>query len=355
MKNFTILQLLLSISLLADITLTQGQEKDWQIETTEAKEVSYIPLGEYMMSVKTPPNLLHSISLPYEAQVIKLNRVTYERVKKGDLLALLSASEWIEAQKSAIADSIELLQSQNEANRKSKLCKDEIIAAKECIAAESQLKIDMIKLSASKALLRAYGASDKMIKAILRESTIFANIELRSNVDGTLLQVNIQTGKSVSSQSAIFVIKMDGENQIESDLPQEIVNRLKPLQEVVLTIDNRDIKINVLHVAPILNPHNQTRHVRFSLPKDETLLDGLRAKGGLSIKGKAFIVDKKAVVQDGSRDIVFIKDGLKYKAQKVDVISEDKQMCYLSYDEAIKGQIVTKSTSILQNMLQRDE
>ncbi|DAB28432.1 MAG: hypothetical protein A2513_03560 [Sulfurimonas sp. RIFOXYD12_FULL_33_39] len=353
MKKFTILQLLLSISLLADITLTLEQEKNWQIETALAKEVSYIPLGEYMMSVKTPPNLMHTISLPYEAQVVKLNRVSFERVKKGDVLALLSASEWIEAQKSAIADSITQLQSQNEANRKSKLCKEEIIAQKECIAAESQLKTDTIKLLASKALLRAYGADSKMIETLSKDLSITPNIKLLSPVDGTLLQVNIEPGKSISSSSAIFVIKTDGDNWVESDLSQEAASKLKPMQEVLLNIDNREIKIKVLHVSPILNSQNQTRHVRFSLPKDENLLDGLRTKAKLSIEGKAFIVNKKAVVQDGSKNILFIKEGLTYKEQEVKLLLEDKDICYISHDTALDGQIVINGTSVLQNMLQQ--
>lgn len=356
MKKFTILQLLPSLCLLADITLTLEQEKNWQIQTALIKEVDYTPLGEYMINIKTPPNLLHTVSLPYEAQVVKLDKVAYERVKKGDVLATLSASEWIEAQKNAIADSIELIHDQNEAKRKSRLCEDDVIAKKECIAADSKVKADMIKLSASKTLLKAYGANDDMLKAILRESAIFANIDLVSNVEGTILDVNIQTGKSISAQSAIFVIKKDGQNWIESDLPQEIAQRLKPAQEVVLNIDAKDIKMQVLHVAPTINNHNQTRTLRFSVSKEDNMPAGLRTEGRLSIKEKAFALDKKALVQEGSTNLIFIKEASTYVAREVDTISEDKHNFYLRYDpKLINAAIVTKSTGILQNMLQRDE
>lgn len=353
MKKFTILQLLISISLIADITLTQEQEQDWNIQTTISKEVSYIPLGEYMMSVKTPPNLMHTLSLPYEAQVVNINRANFERVKKGELLAVLSAPEWIEAQRKVIADSIEFIRSQNEAQRKEKLCKEEIIAQKECIAAESDVKTNKIKLSASKALLKAYGASNEMIETLLKESNISSNIRLLSSVEGTILQANIEPGKSTTASTALFVIKADGDNWLESDLSQEAANRLKPLQEVIITIDSNDIKLKVLHVSPILNSHNQTRHVRFALPKSEILLDGLRTKGKLSIEGKAFTIDKKAVVQDSNKSIVFVKKGSIYKVLEVNVISEDKEKCYLSYDAALNEQIVIQSTSVLQNILQQ--
>lgn len=353
MKKFTILQLLLSISLLADITLTQEQENDWQIKTALSKEVSYIPLGEYMMSVKTPPNLMHTLSLPYEAQVVNINKASFERVKKGELLAVLSASEWIEAQRKAIANSIELIRSQNEAQRKEKLCKDEIIAQKECIAAESEVKTNKIKLSASKTLLKAYGASNDMIETLLKASTISSNIRLLSSIEGTILQVNIEPGKNTFASTALFIIKADGDSWLESDLSQEAASRLKPSQEVIITIDSKDIKLKVLHVSPILNSHNQTRHVRFALPKSEILLDGLRTKARLSIEGKAFVIDKKAVVQNDNKSIVFVKKGSTYKILEVNVILEDKEKCYLSYDVALNEQIVIQSTSVLQNMLQQ--
>ena len=356
MKKFTILQLLLTICLLADITLTLEQEKNWQIQSALAKEVDYTPLGEYMISVKTPPNLLYTISLPYEAQVVKLNKVTYDRVKEDDVLATLSASEWIEAQKNAIANSIELIHDQNEAKRKSQLCEEDIIAKKECITADSKVKADMIKLSASKTLLRAYGANDDMLEAILKKSDIFANIDLVSNIEGTILEVNIQTGKSISAQSAIFVIKKDGQNWIESDLPQEIAQKLKPAQEVILKVDTKDIKMRVLHVAPVINRHNQTRTLRFAISKEDNMPAGLRTKGRLFIKEKAFAVDKKAIVQEGSTNLIFLKEGLTYKVKEVYTISEDKDKCYLRYDpKLINAHIVTKSTGILQNMLQKGE
>lgn len=355
MKNFIMLQILLSVSLLANVVLTPQEEKDWQIKTATAKEVSHVPLGEYMMRVTTPPKLLYTLSVPYEAQTIKLNKVNYEKVKKGESLALLTAPQWIEAQRKAISDTIELMHNESLAQRKAKLCKEEIIAQKECLAADAEVKTNKIKLSASKTLLKAYGANDKIIENLYKDLVILPNMQLLSPVDGTLIQVNIQPGKSVSPSSALFVIKVDGENWLESDLPQNITDKLKPLQTIIISVDEKKIDSKVLEISPVINPRNQTRYVRFSLPQESELLPGLRQKVKFSIKEKAFIINKKAVVQDGSKSIVFIKNNQTYKAQEVDLISEDSDFSYLSYNKALNGLIVVSSTSILRNMLHQEE
>lgn len=343
------------MSLNADITLSEQDEQNWNIKTSKAKELSFIPLGEYIMRVTTPPDLLYTVSVPYEAQVAKLNKVSYEKVKKGEVLATLTSSKWIDAQKEAIADHIETMRLENEALRKEKLCKEEIIAQKECIFIESELKRSKIKFFASKALLKAYGADDKSIKTIFKDLRILPNIELLSPIDGTLLTVNVEPGKGIISSAPLFVIRSDGENWLESDLPLESAKKLLLIKEIAANINEKEIALKILNIAPTLNPNNQTRHVRFALPKNTTLLAGLRTKVKLNIKTKAFSIDKKAVVQEGKKSIIFIKKGSSYKALEADVLYENKDRSFIKYDDSLKEPIVVNGTGILQNMMQRDE
>lgn len=355
MKKYIILQVLLSVSLLADISLTPEEEKNWQVTTLAGQEVTYVPIGEYITSVSTPPKLLHTLSVPYAAQVVQLKKVSFDKVTKGEILATLTATQWIEAQKQAIANIIELMHHEHIAHRKSKLCAEDIIAQKECDDANAELTADRVKLSASKTLLKAYGASEAMVKTLYKDLVILPNIQLRSPINGVLLQVNIQPGKSISPSSALFVIKTDGENWLESNLPQSLAKTLTLTEQLIITIDGQEIPSKLLNISPVLDPLSQTRHARFSLPKKTNLLAGLRSKARFSIKKKAFLVNKKAVVQDGERTIVFIKKGQVYKALQVNVISEDKNSAYLEYNAQLNEPIVISTTSIFQNMLQEGE
>lgn len=355
MKKIIMVQLIFALSLIANVTLTPQEEKSWQIQSAKAKEVTHVPLDAYMMQVTTPPTLLHTISVPYEAQVVQLHKTEFEHAKKGEVLADLSSQNWIEAQKEAIDTWIELSYSKNEANRRSQLCKEEIIAQKECFVADEEMKRDTIKLQAAKALLRSYGATDEMMQKLFNELTIFSNIELRSSVKGVVLQTDIQVGKNISPSSALFVIKMDGENWLEADIPQAVAKTLQPSQEVILRVAKDEIKSKILLISPTLHPLNQTRYVRFVLPKDANLLAGLRTKVELSVAKRAFVIDKKALIRQDNESIVFIKKGQTYSALRVDVLAENREVCYLEYKEELKEPIAVTATSILQNRLKEDE
>ncbi|HIP50765.1 MAG TPA: hypothetical protein EYG94_01650, partial [Campylobacterales bacterium] len=102
----------LSISLIlldaTTITLTSEQEKDWQIKTEIPKVSTSLALGEFMAEVTTPPQHLHTISLPFEAQVKKLYVANFDHLEKGQLLADVTGRDWIEIQQRFIADAIEL-------------------------------------------------------------------------------------------------------------------------------------------------------------------------------------------------------------------------------------------------------
>lgn len=354
-KRAFILCFLCTNILLADITLTKEQEKNWQIELSKAKEISFVPVATSMMRVTTPPKLLEAISLPYEAKVIKLNKANFESVTKGELLAVLESPKWIETQKEAIDASIEFSYSQNEANRKSKLCQEQIIAQKECIAADAELQRAKIKLSSATNLLKAYGATEENIQKLLKNSTITPHVQLRSPAEGVIVQTGIELGKNISASDTLFMIKTAGEDWLEGEINHAVANTLKPSQDIVVKIDNKEIKSKIVVISPTINPQNQSRYIRLSLFKDAKLLEGFVAKAELNIAKKALVINKKALSQSDTKSIVFVKKAEAYHPVIVNVLAEDKNLCYLEYSDELKGEIATSQISILQNKLQESK
>ena len=123
MKNQLIFLALFTCSLnAASITLTPEQEANWQIKTEIPQHSEKLPLGEFIAEVVTPPSLLHTVALPFEATVQRLNVAKYEKVEKGDSLAEVTGTVWIETQQKAIADEIQLRQHTHLTERKNILC-----------------------------------------------------------------------------------------------------------------------------------------------------------------------------------------------------------------------------------------
>ncbi|CAA6809968.1 MAG: Unknown protein, partial [uncultured Sulfurovum sp.] len=229
-----LLGLTLSLLLLEanSINLTAKQEQDWQIETAIPKVSSSLPLGECMSEVVTPPQHLHTITLPFEAQVKKLHVALYDSVKKGQLLAELTGKDWIEIQQQFIEERLELQQQQEVLNRKSRLCREGIIAKKECITANALYKAQKSKLSASKALLKGYGASDKLINRLSNKLKISQTIPVYAEVSGKVLKLNIQSGKSTVPSDALFIILKEGALWLQMDILAKKAMLLKKGQKV---------------------------------------------------------------------------------------------------------------------------
>ncbi len=357
MKTLNLLLLtILPLSLLAkEITLTPKEESNWKLKTTIPKISKTLPLGSFIVEVTTPPSLLHSISLPFNAQVLSLNVATYQSARKGDLLAKVTGVEWIEVQQKAIADAIELRHHKHLAERKNKLCREDIIPKKECVAANAELKTDKIKLSASKAHLQSFGASPQMVKTLLKTLEIKSTIPITAPIDGIITTLNAYPGKSTDAATALFVIQKKGALWLESDMPLSKALRLTEGQKLKLLINGTLYNSKVLQLSPTVDMQNQSRHVRFSLGEDSALLSGMRTNAEVIMIEKSLRVPKKSVIKDGTKTIVFIKKKKVYGDVVVTILSEDEKYYYLKDDENLHFPIVSTSVAILKSMLGEDD
>jgi len=350
----------LSISLLmlkaTPLTLTKEQEKDWQIKTQNIERSHALALGEFMAEVTTPPQQLHAVSLPFEAQIKKLYVAQYEPIKKGQLLADVTGREWIEIQKRFIADAIELKHHGHLAERKRPLCEEGIIPKKECTSANAEHQADKIKVAASKALLRGYGASKKSIHDLFSKLKITKTIQVRSQVTGTLLKLNVRSGKSTTPSEALFVIQKKGALWLEADILFSKAKLLKHGESVELAFGGEKFNAKVLLHAPSINPETQTQKVRFSLPNKGTFLTGQKEMLKISVKKESLKVPKKAVISLGGVDALFIAKEQGFESVAIKVVGEDVNNYFVQPKSELNGaSIVVRSVAILKSMLEGGE
>ncbi len=349
----------LSVSLLmleaTTITLTSEQEKDWQIKTQTPKISNSLALGEFMAEVTTPPQHLHTISLPFEAQVKKLYVANYDHIKKGQLLAEVTGRDWIEIQQRFIADAIELKHHGHIAERKNRLCKEGIIPKKECTSANAEHQADKIKVSASKALLRGYGASNKMINDLFSKLKISQTIQVRSDISGTLLHLNVRSGKSTNPSDALFVIQKKGALWLEVEMLVQKAMRLNQNEKVNLTFNSETFESRVLLHAPTINPENQTQKVRFSLPNSAKFLSGMRSPATITQMQQTLKVAKKSLINIEGKSMVFLKTTKGYEALEVEVLGEEDSHYFLKDMPQLRNPIATSSVLILKTMMEGED
>ena len=353
----TIITLALSLVWLdaTAIKLTKEQQKDWQIETAHPKLANSLVIGEYMGEVVTPPQLFYSISLPFDAQIKKLYVAEFDRVKKGDLIAEVTGRAWIELQKRFLADAIELKHHAHLAERKNRLCKEGIIAKKQCTAANAEHNADKVRASASKALLRSYGATSSMIHNLFEKFKISKSISLRSNVAGTVFNLNIHSGDSTTASDTLVVIQKEGALWLDVAVPLEKAMKLKLNQAVTLSFFHETFESRLLLKSPQIDAKNQTQMLRFSLPKNKKFLTGTRAMAKLLVATSSFKVRKKSLISSEEGEMLFVATNKGYEPKKVEVLGEDKNFYYINADISSSDQIATTSLAILKGMMEEDE
>ena len=350
-KKLLLLALLTSMIQAEEIQMTPEQEKNWQIKVEMPQHAKRIPLGEFITQVVTPPSLLHSISLPFEANVRKLYVAKYQKVTKGYVLAEVTGTEWIGIQQKAIADAIEFRHHTHLTERKNMLCKEDIIPQKECVAAKAELETDKIKVVASKALLQSYGASDEMIARLFKDLTLSPTMKIKSSVAGHIVELHAAPGKSTNPSDALFIIQEEGSLWLESNIEAKRVEYLKEGQKVQITVRNKTFDSTILQLSPVINPENQTRQIRLSVPADIDIVTGLRASAKFTIFRKSLRVKKTSVIKQGETQIVFIKSKDGFTAVPVTILAEGDNNYYIEISDRLEHKIAVNSIAILKNML----
>ena len=333
------------------IKLSDEQQKDWQIEIATPIPSNSLSLGEFMAEVTTPPQHLHTISLPFEAQVKKLYVATYDQIKKGQLLAEVTGRDWIDIQQQFIADVVELNYHKETLKRKNRLCNEGIIPKKECISANAEHQADKIKVSTSKALLRGYGASKKTINNLVKRLKISPTIQLRSDISGTLLHLNVRSGKSTNPSDALFVIQKKGALWLEADILVQKAMRLKRKEHVTLLFNKEKFKSKVLLHSPTINPENQTQKVRFSLPNSAKFLSGMRSPVTIVQATKSLKIAKKSLINNS----VFLKTAGGYESMEVEIIGEEGSNYFIKDNPKLHAPIATSSLLILKSLMEGED
>lgn len=333
------------------ITLTPAEEKNWDIQTQLLQSSPIFPLGEFIGEVTPPPSLIQSISLPFDAMVQQLYIAKYQQVKKGELLARVTGSAWIDAQQQAIKAAIALKEQMTITKRKRLLCQEGIIPQKECIAAEAALEVLSIKRDASKALLESYGAHDETVEELFQTLKISPVLDIVSPYNGTITIHNATPGKNLSSSETLFVIYQEERQWIESKIEARFATLLEKNQPVQITFRGETFETEVVERASVIEPESQTLLVRFRVPKEVSLPSGLRANAVISIKAPMLKIPKNAVINLGTKKTVFVKRDSGYRPLPVEINAEDEYAYYISDDKAYHYAVAVSSVAILKNLI----
>ncbi|WP_200762363.1 efflux RND transporter periplasmic adaptor subunit [Nitrosophilus alvini] len=339
------------------IKMTKEEMLNWHIKTEKPNLSGYIPIGEYLGVVKAPPSMLYTVSLPFSALVVNLKTYKYESVKKGEVLAEVTGSEWIEAQKDLLSLSIELAKREAQYKIKSVLCEEGIVPQKVCIALKADKEAVLNDLKSKKSLLELFGAEKDEIDDIIKKGVIKKTVDIKAPISGVVDKIFVNTGTTLESTKPLLTLVSTKEKVMDIDLPVKVAKLLKVGDKLSVKTKESVIETRVLQKAQILNLSNQSQRVRLALPSNISWPLDLKLSVKLEVAKKSLKISKISVVRIPEGYLVFKKDGNLFKPVRINILAETKENFFFAPSEEIKAvdEIVVEGAAVLKGMMEGND
>lgn len=167
---------------------------------------------------------------------------------------------------------------------------------------------------AARERLLQWNLSDEDISTLEADGKPLSNFVFTSPVSGYVTERMALPNAYVQPEMRLYTIADLASVWVEAQIFQEDAGKLKPGDPAEITVDaypNRSFHARVEQVLPQIDPTTRTLRVRLSVPNPNLLLKlGMFVNAKLrSPLGRQLLVPASAVVQSGSRQLVFVSRG----------------------------------------------
>ena len=184
--------------------------------------------------VSTAPQNTASVSVPLGGFVKSSNLLPGNFVKKGQLLAVIENTEFVDLQQSCLEIRNKFEFAEAEYNRHKELYKEDVYSQKNMQQSTSEYKNLKAQLRGIEQKLSVIGINP----ASLTEDRISATISLVSPISGYIKTVNVSMGKYVSPTDVLFEIVNTDKLLLELTLFEKDANSIKAGQIAHFSINN---------------------------------------------------------------------------------------------------------------------
>ena len=283
------------------IELNEQQAKVLNIKTGPVEQRV---LGESVRvsgSLKVPPQNEATVTAIFGANVMSIEVIEGDDVKKGQVLAYLSHPSLTQFQSDYLNAWSQLQYLEKDYQRQEKLYSEEVASGKGFQQAKADYLSTKGKVASQESQLRQLGVDP----ARIREGNFYDRMPVRSPISGSVTAVDIKTGQYVSAEKNLFeIINTD---HIHADLMvfEKDVYKVEKGQEVeftVKTLPDREMKAKIFSVGKKFEEDPKAVHVHADITnKSGKLIPGMYISGRIvtdSLKTSALPEGAIAVLED---------------------------------------------------------
>ncbi len=154
--------------------------------------------------------------------------------------------------------------------------------------------------------------------------------EIRAPLAGTVIDRQISLGEYASEQKAAFTIADISTVWVDLSVYRRDLKRVREGDKVVIDVGDggKPIDARLTYISPVGSADTQSALARTSVPNEGTRLRPgmfVTARLMLSDKSAPIVVKSTAVQSFENRNVVFVRNGLKFEVREVELGARDRE------------------------------
>ncbi|MFC7050094.1 efflux RND transporter periplasmic adaptor subunit [Emcibacter nanhaiensis] len=336
------------------ISLDHARLKPLGIETATPEPVDTTWSIAWPAKVVIPNNRIEIVTSLYPGLVKALHVAEGDRVAAGDKLADIASPAFLEAQQDYL-DALAALEMERKNFARDKMLLEEgIISEKRFQAARVSLSQAENGYARQKQALLFAGMDAARVAELDRTRRISPTLELRTSLDGTVLEQMVRTGEPVDEATALYSIGRTDVLWLEIHVPVSRMGRVSTGARARL--EDTDVEGKVISIGRMIHDEDQGVLVRASVTeKTDRLLPGQFVTVKLEQKfsnGNGYRVPRQAIFRDAEGAYLFRQISGGFALLPVDIIAEEQDAVVIRADIAKGDRVAVSGISVLKGIWQ---
>jgi len=289
------------------VELREDQIKLANIETGKIELRSMSGTLKVSGTISVAPQNLATVSMPMGGFVKSTNLMPGNSVRKGQTLAILENSEFIDIQQNYLEAKNKLEYAEAEYTRHKELYKDDVYSQKNLQQVTTEYKNLKSLVSAFKQKLELIGINP----ARLTEDKISRSVTLVSPISGYVKAVNVSIGKSVSSSDVLFEIVNSDKLFLELTLFEKDADKVANGEKIRFYINNETEQHDavIYQTAKSINNDKTYKVYANVVGHCKNMLPGMYVNAVIQAKSnQVSSVPSESIVSFDDKDYIFVHD-----------------------------------------------
>ena len=319
-----------------------------------AREVAAV---EATARVVIPPMGDAIVSAPQSGLLASLSVSVGDEVNRGQLIAQLQSSDFLELQREFLDALNANLLAQNEFQRDQQLFDEGIISGRRLQETMTRAKISATSFNEHRQLLQIAGLSAAEIRSLENNQRLLQVLEIRAPLDGVVLERMATAGERLEAMSPVYRLGDLTVLWLEINVPQEKLAVIRTGMKVDVTGSSVRLPAEVTTIGKSIDPATQAVMVRAMLIEDGHNLKPGQFVSVRIVAGQAsghgdsvWMVPPSAVTSRGDEHFLFVRTANGFDVREALIVGADSDYLYLTANVDSSDNIAVVGVSTLKSL-----